>query len=69
MSYGLRVKVILGIFFAVVLGVNGYFVHLSHEWASDDMRVGHGHSKFPPQVMKGAHPDAKKPEAKPEVRK
>lgn len=56
MTYGQRVVAILVVFFGVVLAANVYFVKLSSEWASDDMRVGHGHSKFPPQVMKDPAP-------------
>jgi hypothetical protein len=51
MTYGHRVLAILLTFFAVVVAANGYFIHLASEWASDDLHVGKGYSKFPPQVI------------------
>lgn len=67
MTYGQRVLAILAIFFGVVFAANGYFVALSREWAADDLRVGHGHSKFPPQVLKDGH-TSPSPKVQPEVR-
>lgn len=59
MTYGQRVVAILCVFFGVVLAVNVHFVQVAQQWASDDMRVGHGHSKFPPQVLKEGSASAK----------
>lgn len=51
MAYATRVKLAVGLF--LVFGVfvpSGVLVWLSVGWASDDMRVGVGHSGFPPQA-------------------
>lgn len=57
MSYGHRVTALLIVFFAAVLTANGFLIHVSRPWASDELHVGKGHSKFPPQVP---NPQAKK---------
>ena len=54
MTYGQRVVALLVTFFIGVLGVNIYMVVVATQWASDDMRVGHGHSKFPPQAPRAS---------------
>jgi hypothetical protein len=51
MSYGHRVIALLILFLATGFGASGYLVVVSQQWASDDMKVGKGHSKFPPQVL------------------
>jgi hypothetical protein len=51
MTYGHRVFAALFAFFALVLVANGYLIRVAGEWASDDMHVGKGYSKFPPQLI------------------
>ena len=50
MTYGQRAAALLIAFFMLSLGASGYLVYASVQFASDDMKVGKGHSKFPPQV-------------------
>jgi hypothetical protein len=42
------VGVLLALF---TLSGAGWLVAVSREWASDDLRVGHGNSSFPPQAI------------------
>lgn len=51
MSYAVRVKLLLGLFLVFgVLAPASALVWISIGWASDDMHVGVGHSRFPPQA-------------------
>ena len=50
MTYGQRATALLIVFFIAMLGASGYLVYAAAQFASDDMKVGKGHSKFPPQV-------------------
>lgn len=59
MTYGQRVVAVLVTFLALTSVAAGFLVHTANQWASDDMKVGKGYSRFPPQVItaspKGAH--------------
>jgi hypothetical protein len=50
MTYGQRATALLIVFFVAMLGASGYLVVAASQFASDDMKVGKGHSKFPPQA-------------------
>jgi hypothetical protein len=50
MTYGQRAAALLIAFFVLMVGASGYLVYAASYYASDDMKVGKGHSKFPPQV-------------------
>jgi hypothetical protein len=51
MTYGQRVIAILVVFLTLGFAASGVLVHISTQWASDDMKVGKGYSKFPPQLI------------------
>lgn len=51
MTYRARVFAMLGLFFVAVLAANGFLLHLARDFASEDLHVGQGHSKFPPQIL------------------
>lgn len=53
MSYGQRVVAILCVFFGLVIAMSVYVVMASREFASDDLHVGKGSVKFPPQTHDG----------------
>lgn len=49
MAYGHRVWLLLALLFSLGAGATGALLASAQGMAAEDLHVGHGHSKFPPQ--------------------